>query len=191
MKSQDYDDKPYYVNRVPWTTFFQAHNALHAAYWHDRFGRVTSHGCANLAPKDARFLFEWLEPRLPPGWTGLRNLDLTPAPVVHVRDSSRTKPFVQERNIGPPDKEDEAKRMEQAIARRAAQAAAEAQLATQAGAIGAGAPLPAPAGGDPGTLGAAAPSAAPPIVPVATSAPAARGPAAPVAAPPAPGSEAR
>jgi hypothetical protein len=52
-----------------------------------------------------------------------------------VRDSSRAKPFVQERNVGPPDKEDEAKRLEQAIARRAAQAAAEAQLAAQAGEI--------------------------------------------------------
>jgi len=134
MKSQAYDDKPYYVNRVPWVVFFQAHNALHAAYWHDLFGTTKSHGCANLAPKDARYLFEWLEPRMPPGWTGLRNWDLTPAPVVHVRDSSRAKPFVQERNIGPPDKEDEAKRLEEAIARRAAQAAAEAELAAQAAA---------------------------------------------------------
>ena len=136
MKSQAYDDKPYYVNRVPWVVFFQAHNALHAAYWHDQFGTTKSHGCANLAPKDARYLFEWLEPRMPPGWTGLRNWDLTPAPVVHVRDSSRAKPFVQERNIGPPDKEDEAKRLEEAIARRAAQAAAEAELAAQAAQAG-------------------------------------------------------
>jgi len=132
MKSQAYDDQPYYVNRVPWVVFFQAHNALHAAYWHDRFGTVKSHGCANLAPKDARYLFEWLEPRMPAGWTGLRSWDLTPAPVVHVRDSSRAKPFAQERNIGPPDKADEAKRLEEAIARRVAQAAAEAQLAAQA-----------------------------------------------------------
>ena len=134
MKSQAYDDKPYYVNRVPWVVFFQAHNALHAAYWHDRFGSVRSHGCANLSPRDARFLFEWLEPKLPPGWTGLRNWDLTGAPVVHVRDSSRAKPFVQERNVGPPDREEEARRMEEAIARRAAEAeaaaaAAQAQLA--------------------------------------------------------------
>jgi hypothetical protein len=142
MKSQNYDDKPYYVNRVPWVVFFQAHNALHAAYWHDRFGTVKSHGCANLAPKDARYLFEWLEPRMPPGWTGLRNWDLTPAPVVHVRDSSRAKPFVQERNIGPPDKEDEAQRLAEAIARRAAQAAAEAQLAAQAGGVVPDAPVP-------------------------------------------------
>jgi hypothetical protein len=172
MKSQDYDDKPYYVNRVPWVVFFQAHNALHAAYWHDRFGTVKSHGCANLSPKDARYLFEWLEPRMPPGWTGLRNWDLTPAPVVHVRDSSRSKPFVQERNVGPPDKEDEAKRMEQAIARRAAQAAAEAQLAAQAGAIVSGAPAPVPSASTAGTMpfGSAAPATAPPGTATGTSA---------------------
>jgi len=161
MKSQDYDDKPYYVNRVPWVVFFQAHNALHAAYWHDRFGTVKSHGCANLSPSDARYLFEWLEPRMPAGWTGLRNWDLTPAPVVHVRDSSRSKPFVQERNIGPPDKEDEAKRMEQAIARRAAQAAAEAQLAAQGGAIVPAAPVPEALAPSP-VPGALVPPAAPP-----------------------------
>jgi hypothetical protein len=165
MKSQEYDDKPYYVNRVPWVIFFQAHNALHAAYWHDRFGTMKSHGCANLAPKDARYLFEWLEPRVPAGWTGVRSWDLTPAPVVHVRDSARQKAFVQERNVGPPDKEDEAKRLEQAIARRAAQAAAEAQLAAQAGVVGPAVP------GLPGAV---------PAVPGATPVP----PAVPAPAPP-------
>ncbi|MFM2418329.1 MAG: hypothetical protein RL385_3052 [Pseudomonadota bacterium] len=126
MKSQQYDDEPYYVNRVPWVMFFQAHNALHGAYWHDRFGIVKSHGCANLAPLDARFLFDWLEPKLPAGWTSVRYVDLTEAPVVHVRDSLKTKkPFFQERNIGPPDKNDEAERLQKAIERREAQAALE------------------------------------------------------------------
>jgi hypothetical protein len=26
MKSQEYDDVPYYVNKVPWVMFFQAHS---------------------------------------------------------------------------------------------------------------------------------------------------------------------
>jgi hypothetical protein len=127
---------------------------------------MKSHGCANLAPRDAHYLFDWLEPHMPPGWTGLRNWDLTPAPVVHVRDSSRAQPFVQDRNVGPPDKEDEEKRMEAAVARRA-QAAAEAQLAAQqaagmivpgavpVGTPAAGAPLP-PAGTAVGTTPAPA-----------------------------------
>jgi hypothetical protein len=132
MKSQDYDDEPYYVNRVPWVMFFQAHNALHGAYWHDRFGAVKSHGCANLAPKDSRFLFDWLEPKLPPGWTAVRYWDLTQAPVVHVRNSQKKKPIVQERNIGPPNKEDETARLEAAMARREAKEREQAaQLAAQ------------------------------------------------------------
>jgi hypothetical protein len=134
MKSQQYDDVPYYVNRVPWVMFFQAHNALHGAYWHDRFGNVKSHGCANLAPKDAHYLFDWLEPKLPPGWTAVRYWNLTQAPVVHVRNSRKTnKPIFQERNIGPPDKDDEAERMEAALARREAKEREEAAaLASQA-----------------------------------------------------------
>lgn len=144
MKSQDYDDSPYYVDRVPWVMFFQAHNALHAAYWHDRFGNVKSHGCANLAPRDAKHLFDWLEPKLPPGWTAVRYWDLTQAPVVHVRNSKRTKPFFQERNIGPPDKEDETERLEQALIRREAKARLEAEAQAAAAANGAqGVPAPA------------------------------------------------
>ncbi len=135
MKSQEYDDAPYYVNRVPWVLFFQAHNALHAAYWHDRFGAVKSHGCANLAPRDAQYLFEWLDPKLPAGWTSVRYWDLSQAPVVHVRNSRRSKPFTQERNIGPPDKDDETGRVEAALVRREAKEREEAaQFAAQQGA---------------------------------------------------------
>jgi hypothetical protein len=118
MKSQTYDDTPYYVNRVPWVMFFQAHNALHGAYWHDRFGAVKSHGCANLSPLDSKYLFDWLEPVLPPGWTSVRYWDLTYAPFVHVRNSSHPKPFKQDRNVGPPDTEDEALRLQTAMGRR-------------------------------------------------------------------------
>jgi len=118
MKSQPYDDKPYYVHRVPWVLFFQAHNALHGAYWHDRFGVMKSHGCVNLAPKDARTIFEWVEPKLPAGWTALHFSDLNQSPVVHVRNSLYRKPFRQERKIGPPDPEVEAERLAQAEARR-------------------------------------------------------------------------
>jgi hypothetical protein len=119
MKSQPYDDKPYFVHKVPWVLFFQAHNALHGAYWHDRFGAVKSHGCVNLSPKDAHYLFEWVEPKMPPGWTGLHFGDLTQPPVVHVRNSHLRIPLRQERKIGPPDPEEEAERLAQAEARRA------------------------------------------------------------------------
>ena len=51
--------------------YFQGSYALHAAFWHDRFGAVRSHGCVNLAPADAHFLFRWAGPVLPNGWHGV------------------------------------------------------------------------------------------------------------------------
>jgi lipoprotein-anchoring transpeptidase ErfK/SrfK len=141
MKSQEYDEVPYYVNKVPWVLFFQAHNALHGAYWHDKFGVVKSHGCANLSPRDARYLFDWLRPVLPPGWTGVRFWDLTQAPVAHVRNSKLRRNFVQERNVGPPDREDEAVRLEAALTAREAKGQQEA-AAAQAAARAMGLPAP-------------------------------------------------
>ena len=54
---------------MPWTMYFHEDFALHGAYWHDGFGRARSHGCVNLAPADAKTLYEWAEPRVPPGWS--------------------------------------------------------------------------------------------------------------------------
>jgi lipoprotein-anchoring transpeptidase ErfK/SrfK len=53
---------------VPYVQYFHEGYALHAAYWHDVFGQPKSHGCINLAPEDARRLFFWTEPQVPPGW---------------------------------------------------------------------------------------------------------------------------
>jgi hypothetical protein len=121
MKSQPYDDKNYFVNMVPWSTFFQAHNAIHGAYWHDRFGSVKSHGCINVAPLDAHYVFESLQPGLPPGWTSVRPAELVKWPALHVHNSSQKIDFKQIRPIGPTDRLDEADRVEEADRRRAEQ----------------------------------------------------------------------
>lgn len=55
---------------VPWIQYFAAGYALHGAYWHDVFGVPRSHGCVNLSPIDARYVFFWTEPALPEGWHG-------------------------------------------------------------------------------------------------------------------------
>jgi hypothetical protein len=57
---------------IPYVQYFEKSYALHAAYWHDDFGTPRSHGCINLAPEDARWLFGWTEPQLPAGWHGVR-----------------------------------------------------------------------------------------------------------------------
>lgn len=58
----------YEAEAVPWVIYFKPRFAFHSAYWHDGFGSHASHGCINLSPKDARWLFEWTAPELPPGW---------------------------------------------------------------------------------------------------------------------------
>ena len=53
---------------VPFVQYFNESYALHAAYWHDDFGHLHSHGCVNMAPRDAAWLFRWTDPRVPDGW---------------------------------------------------------------------------------------------------------------------------
>ncbi|HJL18677.1 MAG TPA: L,D-transpeptidase [Sandaracinaceae bacterium LLY-WYZ-13_1] len=61
----------YSIEDVPWTMYFDGSYALHGAFWHDRFGRVRSHGCVNLSPPDARWVFSWSSPTLPSAWHGI------------------------------------------------------------------------------------------------------------------------
>jgi hypothetical protein len=56
---------------VPWIQYFASGYAIHGAYWHDVFGIPRSHGCINLSPIDARYVFFWTEPELPKGWHGM------------------------------------------------------------------------------------------------------------------------
>ncbi len=134
MDNQGYEDNAYMVQHVPWVLLFQGHNALHGAYWHDQFGKRKSHGCVNLAPKDARWVFEWVAPTMHSGWTGYLPGELERSVVVHVRDSSRPagERFVQDRRPGPPDREEEKRKLEEAEKRRAAAAEAEAAKAAEA-----------------------------------------------------------
>jgi hypothetical protein len=53
---------------IPYVQYFEGSYALHAAYWHDDFGTPRSHGCINLAPEDAKFLFGFTKPDVPPGF---------------------------------------------------------------------------------------------------------------------------
>jgi hypothetical protein len=61
-------DHEFELRDVPWVMYFKGGYALHAAYWHDDFGRERSHGCVNMAPIDARYVFFWSLPQLPDHW---------------------------------------------------------------------------------------------------------------------------
>ncbi|MCB0253241.1 MAG: SH3 domain-containing protein [Anaerolineae bacterium] len=52
----------YYLEEVTWTCYFYSGYALHTAYWHDAFGRPRSHGCVNLSPYDAWWIYQWSAP---------------------------------------------------------------------------------------------------------------------------------
>jgi lipoprotein-anchoring transpeptidase ErfK/SrfK len=67
MDGDDVGDE-FDLRDVPFVQYFTEGYALHAAYWHDDFGIPRSHGCVNLAPRDAAWLFEWTTPEVPKEW---------------------------------------------------------------------------------------------------------------------------
>ncbi|MBN2191218.1 MAG: L,D-transpeptidase, partial [Polyangiaceae bacterium] len=64
-------DLPYSIEDVPYVAYFHRSYALHGAFWHKNYGVRMSHGCVNLAPLDAKYLYFFTEPRVPPGWHGV------------------------------------------------------------------------------------------------------------------------
>lgn len=75
----------YAIQDVPWVMYFDKGYGLHGTFWHRQFGQVRSHGCVNLAPLDAQFLFHWTGPQLPAGWTAALPTDYDPGTIVRVR----------------------------------------------------------------------------------------------------------
>jgi hypothetical protein len=75
----------YSLEDVPYVQFFDHAVGLHGAYWHRDFGRVKSHGCVNLAPLDARWLFDFTEPHMPAGWVAAYPTEFDPGTAVRVR----------------------------------------------------------------------------------------------------------
>ena len=51
---------------VPWVSFFTGTgDSFHGTYWHNDYGRPRSHGCVNLTPSDAKFIYRWTNPIVP------------------------------------------------------------------------------------------------------------------------------
>ncbi|HWZ87668.1 MAG TPA: L,D-transpeptidase, partial [Polyangiaceae bacterium] len=68
-------DHEFELRDVPWVMYFKGGYALHAAYWHDDFGHVRSHGCVNMSPIDARRTFLWSAPDVPEHWQAAYTTD--------------------------------------------------------------------------------------------------------------------
>jgi hypothetical protein len=57
----------YHLPGVPWVSFFTGTGvAFHGTYWHNNYGRPSSRGCVNLTPGDAKFIYRWTRPEVPP-----------------------------------------------------------------------------------------------------------------------------
>jgi len=70
MSGGSYATGDYYnLPNVQWVQYFYRDYALHGAYWHNKFGTPTSHGCVNLTNTDAKWLYEWTAPHIEEhGW---------------------------------------------------------------------------------------------------------------------------
>ncbi len=91
MAAEEREAAHYEVSEVPWATRFRSGLYFHAAYWHDQFGNARSHGCVNLSPLDARWVYEWTEPTMPAGWSELEGA-VAGSMVVRVHDAKHPDP---------------------------------------------------------------------------------------------------
>jgi L,D-transpeptidase-like protein len=66
MAANTGSDSGYDTMGVPWPTFFNvtAGAAIHGAFWHNDFGTRRSHGCVNVSPEDAKWIFRWSTPTI-------------------------------------------------------------------------------------------------------------------------------
>jgi hypothetical protein len=83
-EGNDKPDPRYRIDDVPYVQFFERSYALHGAFWHDAFGQPKSHGCINLSPRDARYLFEHTSPRVPQTWHGAAATNEEPGTFVYI-----------------------------------------------------------------------------------------------------------
>lgn len=52
---------------VPWTSYINTSGvSFHGTYWHNDYGTRHSHGCINLPPMLAKWVYRWTSPIVPP-----------------------------------------------------------------------------------------------------------------------------
>ena len=51
---------------IGWTSIFATGGvAIHSTFWHNNYGDPMSHGCVNVSPQDAKWIFRWNMPTVP------------------------------------------------------------------------------------------------------------------------------
>ena len=67
MAAGDLASNGYDLPGVPWICYITENGvAFHGTYWHNDFGKQRSHGCINLPPQAARWIYRWTQPEVPP-----------------------------------------------------------------------------------------------------------------------------
>lgn len=59
MRSSPGDAEPYEVLDVPYVSWFSGGMAIHGCYWSSEYGYPRSHGCVNVTPENAGWIYEW------------------------------------------------------------------------------------------------------------------------------------
>ena len=49
--------EPYFIKNVKHVMYYSGAYAIHGAHWHNKFGTRVTHGCVNLKPADAEWLY--------------------------------------------------------------------------------------------------------------------------------------
>jgi hypothetical protein len=67
MAAGDLASNGYDLPGVPWICYINEKGvAFHGTYWHNDYGRPRSHGCINLTPSAAKWIYRWSMPSVPP-----------------------------------------------------------------------------------------------------------------------------
>lgn len=71
---------------VPWICYFTENGlSFHGTFWHNNYGRPRSHGCVNLTPQAAKWVYRWTLPYVPPEQPmAYENMGT----LVHIRDDT-------------------------------------------------------------------------------------------------------
>jgi hypothetical protein len=59
INSPDWSASDYYMEGIPNFMSYAGDFGFHGNYWNDDFGSASSHGCINLSPADAKWLYDW------------------------------------------------------------------------------------------------------------------------------------
>lgn len=60
------ESRSYDLPGIAWISYFTSSGiAFHSTYWHNDYGKPRSHGCVNLTPEDAKYIYRFTMPATP------------------------------------------------------------------------------------------------------------------------------